>query len=196
MVTEYPFLISPYHRTRATTLHILEGAGVTASTQGRVSVREDVLLREVEHGYEDVAEQEALRSIHDYFYYRMRGGESPADCYVRCASMLESMQRGLERRPAKGVIIVSHGLTIRCLVMRFMHLSVEQFSRIGNPANCDIITIVRVAHLIKQGITPQFTHKDWGVTGLHLRTDNGDESHQPDPRFWWLSPNGTGVLVA
>lgn len=35
----------------------------------------------------------------------------------------------------------THGLAIRCFVMRFFHLTVEQFESMMNPKNCDVITI-------------------------------------------------------
>lgn len=39
------------------------------------------------------ATQSELLKIHGWFYYRFRGGESPADCYDRASSFLESMMR-------------------------------------------------------------------------------------------------------
>ena len=106
-------------------------------------VYEDPRLREVEHGYTDVRAQEALRRTHGWFYYRFEGGESPADCYDRTAGFLESMMRQKDRKKASQVLIVTHGLTVRCFAMRFLHLRVEDFDRMLNPANCDIITMAR-----------------------------------------------------
>src|SRR5690349_21083086 len=62
---------SPYRRTRETLAGILDGAGVAKSTELRVY--EDPRLREVEHGYDEVAAQEDLRKLHGWFYYRFRG---------------------------------------------------------------------------------------------------------------------------
>src|SRR6185369_195655 len=99
---------SPYKRTRETLAGVLEGAGGNEATAARVY--EDPRLREVEHGYEDVAAQEELRKVHGWFYYRFRGGESPADCYDRVSSFLESMMRQVERKNTDRVLIVTHGL--------------------------------------------------------------------------------------
>lgn len=151
---------SPYRRTRQTTKHFLEGAGKPST-----KVLEDPRLREVEHGYESVEEQEAKRAVHGWFYYRFDGGESPADCYDRTSSALESILRQVERKQAENVIIVSHGLTIRCFITRFLHLSVEDFESMANPGNCQMINI-RHHEELKD---PVFKMGRWGVTGVNLR---------------------------
>jgi broad specificity phosphatase PhoE len=151
---------SPFHRARQTLQGLMEGAGVTPAT-----VYEDPRLREVEHGYTDVAAQEAMRKTHGWFYYRFQGGESPADCFDRTAGFLESMMRQAERKRAKHVLIVTHGLTVRCFVMRFLHLRVEDFDRMANPENCDVITLARRGRLA----APQFASGRWEVGGLRMR---------------------------
>jgi broad specificity phosphatase PhoE len=155
---------SPYRRTRETVAAIYEGSGVVPPDRRR-GLYEDPRLREVEHGYEPAAAQEELRKTHGWFYYRFRGGESPADCYDRTSSFLESMMRQVERKQAERVLIVTHGLTIRCFVMRFMHLSTEEFDVLANPANCAVITISDQADLAAS----QFVSGRWGASGLTLR---------------------------
>jgi broad specificity phosphatase PhoE len=152
---------SPYRRTRETLERILEGAGVIAHDR----IYEDPRLREVEHGYASVEAQEELRKTHGWFYYRFQGGESPADCYDRTSSFLESLMRQIERKRAERVLIVTHGLTLRCFVMRFLHLSVEDFDSLANPHNCDVVTITDASALER----PLFTSGRWGVTGLRHR---------------------------
>jgi broad specificity phosphatase PhoE len=154
---------SPYMRTRETLTGIVEGAGVSAA---ELRIYEDPRLREVEHGYDELTAQEDLRRRHGWFYYRFRGGESPADCYDRTSNFLESMMRQAERRNAGRILIVTHGLTIRCFVMRFLHLTVEEFDALGNPPNCGIVTLAAREELA----APQFTSGSWGVEGLEVRT--------------------------
>lgn len=151
---------SPYKRTRETLQNIFDGAGATAR------VYEDPRLREVEHGYEDVAAQEELRKVHGWFYYRFRGGESPADCYDRASGFLESMMRQAERKQADRILIVTHGLLIRCFIMRFMRLSVEQFDSLANPGNCDVVTLGDREEMKDDCM---FTSGNWAVRGLALR---------------------------
>ena len=160
-LTDAVVYTSPYERARATTRLLLQGAGL-AST---VNVYEDPRLREVERGYIEEGDQFALRKIHGWFYYRHTGGESAADCYDRTSAFLESMMRGAQRRRAQRYLIVAHGMTIRCFVMRFLHLKDEQFVSMADPGNCDVVTIAPIAE-IKD---PVFQTTRWGVTGLKLR---------------------------
>lgn len=153
---------SPYRRTRETLDGILEGANVTRDDS---RVYEDPRLREVEHGYDEVAAQEELRNLHGWFYYRFRGGESPADCYDRTSNFLESMMRQAERKKLDRVLIVTHGLTIRCFVMRFLHLTVEEFDSLANPTNCAIITLAERSKLAQC----RFSSGTWGCEGITLR---------------------------
>jgi broad specificity phosphatase PhoE len=155
---------SPYRRARETLGLIHEACGLPPLERRR-GLYEDPRLREVEHGYEPTEQQEELRKRHGWFYYRFRGGESPADCYDRTSSFLESMMRQVERKQAERVLIVTHGLTIRCFVMRFLHLSVEEFDVLANPHNCDVITIADATSLVE----PQFVSGHWGITGLRMR---------------------------
>lgn len=159
---------SPYRRTRETLSQIFVGCGLEPPA-GPLGLYEDPRLREVEHGYEPIEAQEELRAKHGWFYYRFRGGESPADCYDRTSSFLESMMRQVERKQAERVLIVTHGLTIRCFVMRFLHLSVEQFDSLANPANCEIVTLADRQSLE----APVFTSGRWGVEGIRLRDEGG-----------------------
>jgi len=163
---------SPFRRARETLAALLEGANVPRE---KVRSYEDPRLREVEHGYADVRAQESLRRTHGWFYYRFRGGESPADCYDRTSGFLESLMRQADRKRAERVLIITHGLTIRCFVMRFLHLTVEQFDTMDNPANCDIITL-GPKEIVEQ---PLFCSGKWGVSGLRARPpDEVPSGHQ------------------
>ena len=169
---------SPYRRTRETLEQILAGAQVNVEDDG-LRIYEDPRLREVEHGFEgsadEVEAQTRLRKIHGWFYYRFRGGESPADCYDRVCTFLESMIRQLERKGLQRVIVVTHGLTLRCFVMRFLHLTVEQFEVLANPDNADLTRIAEASRLEN----PVYVRGRWGVEGLKLR---------PSP----MDPEGSG----
>jgi broad specificity phosphatase PhoE len=154
---------SPYRRTRQTLDGILRGAGLDGDE--RPHAHEDPRLREVEHGYYDYEVQQWDRAVHGWFYYRYRGGESPADCFDRVSTFLETLMRQLQRKQREHVLIVSHGLTIRCFVMRFLHLSVEQFEDLANPSNASIITIGPRETIAD----PLFVRGRWATSGLRLR---------------------------
>ena len=157
---------SPYRRTRETLAGLLNGAGTDPAT---VRVYEDPRLREVDPGYVDRDTQTELRRTHGWFYYRFHGGESPADCYDRTSGFLDSLMRQVERKAADRVAVVMHGLTMRCFVMRYLHLTVEQFDALDNPRNCDIITLALKDELAAS----QFTCGRWGVEGLRFRAPDG-----------------------
>lgn len=181
---------SPYTRALQTMSHLLIGAKID---QADHPIYQDPRLREVDHGYSDIEAQEAMRKEHGWFYYRFKGGESPADCYDRCCHFLESMMRQVNRRATAraaihsgfvtekvmkqaitenrpNLLIVMHGLTMRCFVTRWMRLTVDQFETLANPKNCDIVTI---GHL-DQIKNPQFRLGKWGVEGLRFRQTDAD----------------------
>ena len=155
---------SPYLRARQTLRGLFEGAGLPTDPASMPTVYEDPRLREVDHGYGDIKSQQELRERHGWFYYRYSGGESPADCYDRTSGFLEGMMRQVLKKGCGNVLLVTHGLALRCFVMRFLHLSVEQFETIHNPGNCDVITLADRTTLD----APQFTWGHWGVVGLRL----------------------------
>lgn len=171
---------SPYLRTRQTLENLF--AGIKGFNEMRKSenypkynghtfkVYEDVRIREIDRGYEAHDEDLIRRKHYGWFYYRFPAGEAPADCYDRVSTFLESMMRQVERRPGsngakRDVVIVTHGILIRCFVMRFMHLSVEQFDTLDNPRNCDCITIANRYTMQN----PQFVSGTWGIEGLRVR---------------------------
>jgi broad specificity phosphatase PhoE len=154
---------SPYKRTRQTFNGLLEGAQCV----GGAKYYEDPRLREVDHGYNDFGAQKELQDLHGRFFYRLDGGESPADCYDRISTFLESLTRNVRDYGFRNVLVVSHGLTIRCFVMRFLHLTVEQFEDMKNPLNASIITI-GPRSLISN---PVFTSNRWAVDGLERRSN-------------------------
>lgn len=153
---------SPYQRTRQTLKYLLEGINIEANN---TKIYEDPRLREIDVGYSNSAAQTPLRKTHGWFYYRFDGGESPADCYDRTSAFLESLMRQVERSDKRNVLIVCHGMTLRCFVTRFLHLTVEQFEDMHNPENCEIVSLD-----FKENIkNPVFMNGRWAVDGIRLR---------------------------
>lgn len=153
------FYRSPYARTRETSIALMHGAGIT---EQEIKVMEDPRLREAERGYVDSESQHAMRQLHGWFYYRYSGGESPADVYDRSSAFMESVMRQIKRNQKDNILIVAHGMTIRCLIARFLHLTVEQFEQMKNPKNCSIITILPTQQNKEPTI---FKNKKWAVVG-------------------------------
>ena len=165
---------SPFRRARETMSGLLAGAGIALNT---VRVFEDPRLREVDHGYVDVAAQRGLRRTHGWFYYRYNGGESPADCYDRTSSFLESLMRQANRKRVERILVVTHSLTIRCFVMRFLHLKVEEFDRMAGLPNGAVVTVA----LREELQSPVFTSGRWGVVDLPLRAPSKSGGSAQDP---------------
>lgn len=112
-------------------------------------------------------QQERLRETHGWFYYRYEGGESPADCYDRVSGFLESLMRQVERKAATRVLVVTHGLALRCFVMRFLHLTVAEFETLQNPANGAVVTLAP-PDLLAGLPGPKLVRRRFGVAGLRF----------------------------
>lgn len=69
--------------------------------------------------------------------------------------------RQATRKRAGRVLVVTHSLTIRCFVMRFLHLQVEDFDSMAGLANGAVVTL---AHR-EQLQSPVFTSGRWGGGG-------------------------------
>ena len=154
---------SPYRRTQETLAGILEGAGIEAA---KIRVYEDPRLREVEPGYAatNPEQKKEKAPTHGWFYFRYDQGESAADCYDRTSAFMDSMFRQIERKKAKHVLVVTHGLTLRCFVMRYLHLRVADFERMANPKNCAIVTLERN----RSGEKGPFCTDRWRCHGVEI----------------------------
>lgn len=135
------FYVSPFRRTRETFTEIAKILGPE-----NLGYREDPRIREQEwhtkiNGF-DLAQQDD-RDKYGHFYYRFNGGESCADVYDRVSSFLDTMHRDFEKPNfPKYCGIISHGIAIRVFLMRWLHMTVEEFDLIRNPHNCQAITLV------------------------------------------------------
>jgi broad specificity phosphatase PhoE len=145
-------LCSPYMRTRQTSSAIeqaLTGKGL------RFDKREAVELREIAFGLFDGIPDEDLQKEfpREYGHYdkhkRFEGeffapmplGESRVDVADRVKGVFGTILRdaSLDRKnPVDTFIVVSHGVTIRCFRMQWMHYPWEWYEREKNPNNCSI----------------------------------------------------------
>ncbi len=140
------FYISPFWRTRDTFCYIRKAWDMTQDTLF-TNVYEDPRLREQEwhgslpvDGYALDAEKE--RDAFGHFYYRFEGGESCADVFDRVSDFMNTLNRDFEKPLfPENCVIVTHGMTLRVFLMRWCHLSVEEFEQLGNPNNCQLVTL-------------------------------------------------------
>lgn len=135
------FYISPFWRARSTF------EGVAAAFPRRQFVySEEPRLREQEWGYLRSTEEfdRICRERTEYgtFYYRIPGGEAGTDVYDRINDLLGSLNRDFVSDSfPQNCVLVTHGLTIRLFVMRFFHLTVEEFEHMIAPKNGDLVIL-------------------------------------------------------
>ena len=132
--------VSSFHRTRQT----WESMRKNIQENSIKFVKEDPRLREQEWGYlggtKSTVEEE--RDAYGTFFYRIPGGESGADVYDRCTGFLDTLYRDFDKADfPPNVLIVTHGYTMRVLLKRWLHWSVEKFHLLKNPDNCKMVCL-------------------------------------------------------
>ncbi len=133
--------VSPFYRTRQTYVQIRKSLA-----DNIVKSIEDPRLREMDWGhlrpYDENEEIKRERSEFGIFYYRIPDGESGADVYDRISTFLETMHRDFAKPDyPENSLIITHGLLLRLFLMRWFHLSVEEFENLKNPKNCQIVVM-------------------------------------------------------
>ncbi|HCK67527.1 MAG TPA: histidine phosphatase family protein [Anaerolineae bacterium] len=133
--------LSPFFRTRETFENIR-----SSIEENIVKVIEDPRIREQDWGHlrhpDDNKEISKERDDFSTFYYRIPDGESGADIFDRISNFLDTLHRDFEKKDfPKNVLIVTHGLTLRLFLMRWFHWTVEEFEKLHNPKNCQIVVM-------------------------------------------------------
>ena len=94
----------------------------------------------------DMAARKAERAAYSRFFYRFPNGESGADVYDRITvfedHLLRDMDAGRFGRD-DAVVIVTHGLTLRVFLARWLHWTVHDYARMRNPGNCVPLALER-----------------------------------------------------
>lgn len=135
------FYISPFWRARSTFECI-----ASAFPRSQFSYSEEPRLREQEWGYLR-SKEEFDRICHERneygsFYYRIHGGEAGTDVYDRVNDLLGSLFRDFDNEAfPENCVLLTHGLTMRLFIMRYFHLTVEDFESMLPPKNCQPIIL-------------------------------------------------------
>lgn len=152
--------VSPYRRTQQTLAVMMGGSsGNPSKTLGyTLGVREEPRIAEQQFGnfqnVEAVIAAKEERSRFGRFWYRFPNGESGLDVFNRTTSFIATlfrdmssiqvlMQPGTRGDGEFNIVIVTHGLTLRLFLMRWLRWSVAQFERSKNPPNGSIIIMER-----------------------------------------------------
>jgi len=134
------FYVSPLWRTRMTFEEIAK------AQTGMLRWIEEPRIREQEWGHLRSLKKcnavDAERDAYGTFYYRIPDGESAADVYDRVSDFMGTLHRDFEKETcADNVVLITHGMTIRLFLMRWLHWTVEEFEQIANPPNCSIVLL-------------------------------------------------------
>lgn len=133
------FYVSPFWRARSTFECL-----ASSFSRSQFTYSEEPRLREQEWGYlrckEDFDKICRERREYGTFYYRIPGGEAGSDVYDRVNDLLGSLNRDFSGEGfPENCVLVTHGLTMRLFIMRYFHLTVEEFERMIAPRNCELV---------------------------------------------------------
>lgn len=151
-------LVSPYLRTRQTADGVEDGI----RRQGLEYVRREALsLREQSFGLFDGYSTDELETVYPRehahyekharfegmddklkgeFFAPMPMGESRARVCDRVRTSFGTIHRAMDDGYSD-IVVVSHGVTIRCFAREWKHLPWEWCENEPNPANCSILTL-------------------------------------------------------
>jgi len=154
--------VSPLVRTRDTWLNMKKGMGEGLN----IREYEDPRLREQEWGHFITPSQfksESLKALeYGPFYYRVQNGEFGADVYNRVSNLWTNLQLDLsfEWSPeCRDVLLVTHGYTLRIIIMLLCRLTVEAFSKFANTCTGQVVTLRSFADKTKVTSQMQMTDK-------------------------------------
>ena len=113
-------------------------------------------LREQDFGnFQDlkkIKEAKLIRPQFGRFFYRFPDGESGADVYDRVSAFLGTFHRDMQQVNTEmnenimddaTALFVTHGITARLFLMRWLHWSVDEFESLHNPPNCGLLHLRR-----------------------------------------------------
>ena len=150
--------VSPYLRTKQTLQEVQ-----SVLKNPILFIREEPRLREQDFGnFQDAKTVRAAkleRPQFGRFFYRFPNGESGADVFDRvsafCGTFRQDMEQIAYSRSSSNAqdaaseienstaLFISHGITARLFLMRWLHWSVDEFEQTLNPPNCGLLHLQR-----------------------------------------------------
>lgn len=133
--------VSPYMRTRETAKIINDFLKIE-------KVKEDITLIEQQYGLFSDKEIELIKQHYPQqfayydnyyqnegkFYAKLPQGESPFDVALRTKQFINTIYRDKE----DVLFVVTHGITMKTIIMNFFHHSPEWYQQEPTPLNCSI----------------------------------------------------------
>jgi broad specificity phosphatase PhoE len=155
-------VISPFERTLQTAAALrpcFEHRIVRTDVQPRIREQEFGNLQG--HDFEDFRKSQKTVGR---FWYRFPTGESGADVYDRVRSWWFDFVLNINERvgfePIDALVIVTHGLTMRFLLMQLYDWSPTTFHSVWNADNCDLNILEK--DLGKPGLSPYVLDEENG----------------------------------
>ena len=134
--------MSPYVRTIETFCGIRKAWGDDGDA---MPWTEEPRIREQDFGnFQDprtIRACKAQRRRFGSFFYRFPSGESPADVYDRVSSFLESLYRMFGKRSEENYVLVTHGVAIRVILMRYFKYRIRDFELLANFRNGEFVVL-------------------------------------------------------
>ncbi len=134
----YCAYFSPYFRARQT-------MDITLDELNPLKLaffREEPRIREQEYSgklRDGKLLNEKERESFGKFFYRLHGGESAADVYDRVSDFIGSLHRDfVKENYPNNILLFGHGMTNRVFLMRWLHISIEEFEMWKNPHNGEL----------------------------------------------------------
>tara|TARA_B100000073_G_scaffold240978_1_gene202049 strand:- start:1095 stop:1799 length:705 start_codon:yes stop_codon:yes gene_type:complete len=151
------FWSSPYKRTRQTSSQIIKSLGFQKEGGILRDYREKDSLREQDFGdFEGFNKEECAKNFPEenakylraiqfkgQYWSKMPKGESRADVSQRVLSFIDTIMRDIETNEGReeeirNIIVVTHGVTSRCLIKEYLNLPWEWVQDEPNPNNASI----------------------------------------------------------
>mmetsp|Transcript_12979 Transcript_12979/g.18370 ORF Transcript_12979/g.18370 Transcript_12979/m.18370 type:complete len:612 (+) Transcript_12979:203-2038(+) len=106
---------------------------------------EDPRIREQDFGnYQDpgtIKRCKKEREKFGSFFYRFPHGESASDVFDRVSTFLDSLWRSFDSRTSRNYVLITHGISVRVFLARYFRYTIEQFSMLSNPRNCEMVML-------------------------------------------------------
>lgn len=92
--------------------------------------------------YGELQQLKKERKEYGIFYYCFLGGEAGTDVYNRINDLFGSLHRDfLSEDYSRNCVLVAHSLAIRLFIMRWFHLTVEEFGQMLSPKNGELVIL-------------------------------------------------------
>ncbi|KAL4460953.1 hypothetical protein ABPG74_016425 [Tetrahymena malaccensis] len=140
------FFVSPYQRAQQTAQQIMKSFNKIEKIiiEPRIREQEWGNLQKFQLDKKEQTQVFIERQLVGRFYYRFKQGESASDVYDRVSLFLESLFREMDSYSQASkfgknrvFVIVTHGMVMRLLLMRYFKQGISDFEQMENPLNCE-----------------------------------------------------------